>query len=76
MDLHVPVCVGGSVLPVPPVVTDPVRVLRSPQVVYFTLCLCILALPSVWSGIPAYICCGVQRIATCVTFHRHHGTGR
>lgn len=76
VDLHVPVCADGSLHPVPPVVTDPVWVLSSPQVVQFAVCLSIPALPRYGSGIPAYICGGDQQFSTCFLLHHHPGTGR
>lgn len=76
VDLHVPVCVAGSLHPVPPVVTDPVWVLQSPQVVQFAVWLCVPALPSSGSGIPAYVCGSDQQFATCILLHHHPGTGK
>lgn len=75
VDLHVPLCVGGSLQFVPAVVTDPVRELQPLRVVQFPLCLHLPALPGVWSGIPACVYSGEQRSATCFALHRHHGTG-
>lgn len=75
VDLHVPLCVGGSLQFVPALVTDPVRELQPLWVVEFPLCLHLPALPGVWSGIPACVCSGEQRSATCFALHRHHGTG-
>lgn len=76
MDLHVSVCTAGSVHPVPPVVTDPVWVSRSPQDVQRAVCLPVPALPSAGSGIPADLCGADQQFATCLPLHRHHGAGR
>lgn len=76
MDLHVPVCADGSLHPVPPVVSDPVWVLSSPEVVQFAVCLSISALPRSGSGIPSYICGGDQQFSTCFLLHHHPGTGR
>lgn len=76
MDLHVPLCVAGSLHLVPPVVTNPVRVFSSPKVVQFAVWLCVPALPSSGSRIPAHICGGDQRFATCIPLHHHPGAGR
>lgn len=76
MDLHVPVCFAGSLHPVPAVVTDSVWVFSSPKVVQFAVRLCIPALPSSGSGIPAYICGGDQQFATCILLHHYLRTGR
>lgn len=75
MDLHVPVCVAGSLQPFPCVVTDSVWVLQSPQVVHFAVWVSVSALPSSGPGISPHLCGDYKQFATCVLLHHHPGTG-